>query len=99
MAILQKLTSTEALKNYSTIINSLQDSIQTNMPLETMIDLVNTQLESGGKYKVNSQDLKGTGRMDLPSYAMPDSNLYVMEIDDSSLAVVKAAIQDVMEGR
>lgn len=50
-------------------------------------------------YKVNSQDLKGTGRTDLPSYAMPDSNLYVMEIDDSSLAVVKAAIQDVMEGR
>lgn len=99
VAILQKLTLTEALKNYSTIINSLQDSIQTNMPLETMINLVNAQLESGGNYKVNSQDLKGTGRMDLPSYAMPDSNLYVMEIDDSSLAVVKAAIQDVMEGR
>ncbi|HEW8502524.1 TPA: capsular polysaccharide biosynthesis protein Cps4A [Streptococcus pneumoniae] len=99
VAILQKLTSTEALKNYSTIINSLQDSIQTNMPLETMINLVNAQLESGGNYKVNSQDLKGTGRTDLPSYAMPDSNLYVMEIDDSSLAVVKAAIQDVMEGR
>lgn len=99
VAILQKLTSTEALKNYSTIINSLQDSIQTNMPLETMINLVNAQLESGGTYKVNSQDLKGTDRMDLPSYAMPDSNLYVMEIDDSSLAVVKAAIQDVMEGR
>ena len=38
---------------------------QTNMPLETMMDLVNTQLESGGNYKVNSQDLKGTGRMDL----------------------------------
>ncbi|MDS2903738.1 LCP family protein, partial [Streptococcus pneumoniae] len=56
VAILQKLTSTEALKNYSTIIDSLQDSIQTNMPLETMINLVNAQLESGGNYKVNSQD-------------------------------------------
>ena len=99
MAILQKLTSTEALKNYSTIIDSLQDSIQTNMPLETMMNLVNAQLESGGTYKVNSQDLKGTGRMDLPSYAMPDSNLYMMEIDDSSLASVKTAIQDVLEGR
>ena len=99
VAILQKLTSTEALKNYSTIIDSLQDSIQTNMPLETMMDLVNAQLESGGTYKVNSQDLKGTGRMDLPSYAMPDSNLYMMEIDDSSLASVKAAIQDVLEGK
>ena len=99
VAILQKINVNRRTENYSTIIDSLQDSIQTNMPIETMIDLVNTQLESGGNYKVNSQDLKGTGRMDLPSYAMPDSNLYVMEIDDSSLAVVKAAIQDVMKGR
>lgn len=99
VAIIQKLTSTEALKNYSNIIESLQDSLQTNMPLETMMDLVNGQLESGGTYKVNSQDLKGIGRMGLPSYAMPDSNLYMMEVDDSSLAAAKAAIQDVMEGK
>ena len=99
VAIIQKLTSTEALKNYSDIIQGLQDSLQTNMPIETMIDLINTQLESGGSYKVNSQDLKGTGQMGLPSYAMPDSNLYMMEIDDSSLAAAKSAIQDVMEGR
>ena len=99
VAIIQKLTSTEALKNYSNIIESLQDSLQTNMPLETMMDLVNGQLESGGTYKVNSQDLKGIGRMGLPSYAMPDSNLYMMEVDDSSLASAKAAIQDVMEGK
>ena len=99
VAIIQKLTSTEALKNYSSILQGLQDSLQTNMPIETMMDLVNTQLESGGNYKVNSQDLKGTGRMDLPSYAMPDSSLYMMEIDEGSLATVKAAIQDVMEGR
>ena len=99
VAIIQKLTSTEALKNYSDIIQGLQDSLQTNMPIETMIDLINTQLESGGSYKVNSQDLKGTGRMGLPSYAMPDSNLYMMEIDDSSLVTAKSAIQDVMEGR
>ena len=99
VAILQKLTSTEALKNYDGIIKGLQDSIQTNMPLETMMKLVNAQLESGGTYKINSQDLKGTGRMDLPSYAMPESSLYMMEISDSSLESVKAAINDVMEGK
>lgn len=99
VAIIQKLTSAEALKNYDNIIQGLQDSLQTNMPLETMMDLVNTQLDSGGQYKVNSQDLKGTGRTDLPSYAMPDSNLYMMEIDESSLVAAKAALKDVMEGK
>ena len=69
------------------------------MPIETMMDLVNTQLESGGNYKVNSQDLKGTGRMDLPSYAIQDSSLSMMEIDDSTLDKVKSDIQHVMEGR
>lgn len=99
VAIIQKLTSSEALKNYDTIIQGLQDSLQTNMPIETMISLINTQLEQGGSYQVTSQDLKGTGQMGLPSYAMPDSNLYMMEISDSSLESVKTAIKDVMEGR
>ncbi len=98
-AIIQKLTSAEALKNYDSIIQSLQDSIQTNMPPETMVSLVNTQLTSGGKYTVTNQDLKGTGRMGLPSYAMPDSTLYMMEIDPTSLEAVKAAIKDTMEGK
>ena len=98
-AIIQKLTSTEALKNYDSIIQSLQDSVQTNMPPETMVSLVNTQLASGGKYTVTNQDLKGTGRMDLPSYAMPDSNLYMLEIDPTSLEAVKTAIKDTMEGK
>ena len=98
-AIIQKLTSAEALKNYDRIIQGLKDTVQTNMPPETMVGLVNTQLASGGKYTVTSQDLKGTGRMGLPSYAMPDSNLYMLEVDQTSLETVKAAIKDVMEGK
>ena len=98
-AVIQKLTSAEALKNFDGIIQSLQNSIQTNMPPETMINLVNAQLASGGKYTVTNQDLKGTGRMDLPSYAMPDSNLYMLEVDPTSLETVKAAIKDTMEGK
>lgn len=57
-AIIQKLTSAEALKNYDAIIQGLQSSVQTNMPPETMVGLVNSQLANGGKYTVTSQDLK-----------------------------------------
>ena len=98
-AIIQKLTTTEALKNFDGIMQSLQDSVQTNMPPETMVSLVNAQLASGGKYTVITRDLKGTGRMDLPSYAMPDSSLYMLEVDPNSLETLKAEIKDIMEGK
>lgn len=97
-AIIQKLTSTEVLTNYSAVIQGLQESVQTNMPVEVMTELVNRQLEKGGKYDVQSQDLKGTGRMDLPSYAMPGSQLYMMEVSQDSLASVKAAMTSVLKG-
>ena len=51
-AVIKKLTSTSALKNYNEIISGLQDSIQTNMELPVLMNLVNTQLESGGSYQV-----------------------------------------------
>jgi len=98
-AIIQKLTTTEALKNFDGIMQSLQDSVQTNMPPETMVSLVNAQLASGGKYTVITRDLKGIGRMDLPSYAMPDSSLYMLEVDPNSLETLKAEIKDIMEGK
>ena len=97
-AIIQKLTSAEVLANYSAVIQGLQESVQTNMPVEVMTDLVNRQLEKGGKYDVQSQDLKGTGRMDLPSYAMPGSQLYMMEVSQDSLASVKSAMTSVLKG-
>ena len=98
-AVIKKLTSTDALKNYNAILSGLQDSVQTDMSLETMMNLINTQLESGGSYNVTSQALTGTGNTGLPSHAMPEANLYMMEIDHTSLAAAKAAIQEVMEGK
>ena len=98
-AIIKKLTSTEALKNYNSIISGLQDSVQTDMNLETMMNLVNTQLETGGSYTVTSQALTGNGTTGLPSYAMPDASLYMLEVDQASLAQIKAEILAVMEGK
>lgn len=98
-ALIQKLTSVEILTNYSAIISNLQTSVQTDMGVETLMGLINDQLETGGSYTVTLQAVTGTGRMDLPSYAMPSSQLYMMELHPDSLAQAQAAIQAVMEGR
>ncbi len=99
-AILNKMTSLKSVSNYSTIISNVQDSIQTDMKLDTMMKLVNGQLDSGEKFTVTSQEVTGTGSTgELTSYAMPSSNLYMIKLDDASVAKASQAIKDVMEGK
>ncbi|HEL1640951.1 TPA: LCP family protein [Streptococcus suis] len=98
-ALIKKMSAPENLKNYQAILSGLEGSIQTDLSLETIMSLVNTQLESGKQFTVKSQALTGTGRNDLPSYAMPGSQLYMMEINQTSLTQVKSAIQSVLDGK
>lgn len=99
-AILNKMTSLKSVSNYSTIISNVQDSIQTDMKLDTVMKLVNGQLDSGKKFTVTSQEVTGTGSTgELTSYAMPSSSLYMIKLDDASVAKASQAIKDVMEGK
>ncbi|QGX46823.1 LytR family transcriptional regulator [Streptococcus equinus] len=99
-AILNKLASLSSVSNYSSVISNVQDSIQTNMKLDTMMKLVNAQLDSGKKFTVTSQEVTGTGSTgELTSYAMPSSSLYMIKLDDASVAKASQAIKDVMEGK
>lgn len=99
-AILNKMTSLKSVSNYSTIISNVQDSIQTDMKLDTVMKLVNGQLDSGKKFTVTSQEVTGTGSTgELTSYAMPTASLYMIQLDAASVAKASQAIKDVMEGK
>ena len=97
-AILNKLASLKSVSNFTSVVNNLQDSVQTNMSLNTINDLANTQLDSGSKFTVTSQAVTGTGSTgQLTSYAMPNSSLYMMKLDDSSVESASQAIKKLME--
>lgn len=99
-AILNKMTSLKSVSNYSTIISNVQDSIQTDMKLDTVMKLVNGQLDSGKKFTITSQEVTGTGSTgELTSYAMPTASLYMIKLDDASVAKASQAIKNVMEGK
>ena len=71
-AIVNKLTSLNSVSNYSSITSTLTDSIQTNMSLDTMMDLANTQLDSGKKfnhYVTRSNWYRFNRRIDFLCYA------------------------------
>lgn len=97
-AIVNKLASLKSVSNFTSIVNNLQDSVQTNMSLNTINALANTQLDSGSKFTVTSQAVTGTGSTgQLTSYAMPNSSLYMMKLDDSSVESASQAIKNLME--
>lgn len=97
-AIANKLASLKSVSNFTSIVNNLQDSVQTNMSLDTINALANTQLDSGSKFTVTSQAVTGTGSTgQLTSYAMPNSSLYMMKLDDSSVESASQAIKNLME--
>lgn len=97
-AIVNKLASLKSVSNFTSIVNNLQDSVQTNMSLDTINALANTQLDSGSKFTVTSQAVTGTGSTEqLTSYAMPNSSLYMMKLDDSSVESASQAIKNLME--
>ncbi|CAD0177006.1 LytR family transcriptional regulator [Streptococcus thermophilus] len=97
-AIVNKLASLKSVSNFTSIVNNLQDSVQTNMSLNTINALANTQLESGSKFTVTSQAVTGIGSTgQLISYAMPNSSLYMMKLDNSSVESASQTIKKLME--
>lgn len=98
-ALIGKLTQPANLSKAGTILNELSTSLQTNMPFDAIMTLVNAQLESGQSYQVTNQALRTTGSMGLPSYAMPGYNLYMGVVDEISLSQVSQAMQSVLSGR
>lgn len=84
----------EMLLNFNNISQVALKSVNTDMPYEKMIELVNKQIDSGKKWEIQSQSLEGTGTMDLKSALMPEAKLYMMVVNEDSLAKVEKKIKE-----
>ena len=83
--IINKMLSYDMLMNFNQISNIVLESVNTDISYDKMIELVNKQLSDGGDWDIETQALKGWGESGLSSYLMPDSNLYMMRVDEDSV--------------
>ncbi len=98
-AVIQKLSTIKSPAQFTSIVTGLQNSIQTNLSLNQLMTLANSQVADKSSYTVTSQDVTGSGSTgELPSYAMPGSALYMLKLDDQSVETAKEAIKNTMEG-
>lgn len=96
-AIFRKVTSPEIITKYNSLLNSLSDSILTNMPTKSMTSLAKMQLKDNAKWVITSNSLKGIGSYDY-TYTYPYQQLYVMVPDEESITEGKDLISKVTSG-
>ena len=93
-AIINKMLKPEMLLNFGNISQVALRSVNTDMPYEKMIELVNKQIDSGKKWDIESQALAGSGTMDLKSALMPEAKLYMMVPSEESVKEVEGKIKE-----
>lgn len=84
-AIIRRLLSPDMLLNFNSIADIALNSVNTDMPYEKMIELVNNQIEQGQDWDIESQSLEGYGQAGLTSLLMPYADLYMMVPYDESV--------------
>ena len=96
-AIFRKCTSTSIITKYNSLLNSLKDSMMTNMPIKSITKFAKMQLRDGSSWVITANSLAGVGSSEY-TYTYPGQALYVTLPDEESLKLTKSLIQKVTDG-
>ena len=96
-AVIEKVTSsTKIVTNFTSILDSVKDSLSTNMDRNSINKFVKKQLNDMKGWTIESQNLVGFNGSSTQTYSMPGMNLYVMEQDPESVKGASEKIEQFM---
>ncbi len=96
-AIFRKCTNPSIVVKYNSLLNSLEDSMITNMPMKSIKKLAKMQLVNNQKWTITSNSLTGKGSMEY-TYTYGYQSLYVTIPDEDSVKLSKELIAKVTNG-
>lgn len=94
-ATMNKMTSTEMLTKYSTVLEELSWCVETNMSSDEIYALVREQLTSTKAWTYDSYTVVGTGAR-KETFSAPEFKAYVMEPDMESVQNAKKLMEEVL---
>ncbi len=97
MAIVNKAMSPAILNKYTSILEALKDSFQTNMGMSDIQQLAKFQIDKMPKWNIASISLNGSDSENY-TYSYGDQKLYVMQPDVSTIDYAHETINKVMKG-
>ena len=96
-AIFRKCTSSSIITKYNSLLNSLKDSMITDMPMKSITSLAKMQLRDNASWSITSNSVTGTGSSEY-TYTYPYQYLYVTLQDEESIKEAKDKIAKVAGG-
>ena len=96
-AMIREALQPAILTNYNSLLNSVSNSVRTNLSSSAIAKIVQGQLASGGGWSFQSIGVTGSSRRGLSSYMMPGYNLSFVVLSEGSLANARAAINNTMK--
>lgn len=93
--VIQRLSSKEMLTNFDSILVAISDSIQTDMPTDTMYSIVRYQLENNLTWSIDTYTVTGYDASNT-TFSMPGSYAYVMEPNEDTVNEAKQLIEDTL---
>lgn len=96
-AIFRKCTSSSIITKYNSLLDSLQDSMITDMPMKSITSLAKMQLRDNASWNITSNSLTGTGSYEY-TYTYNFQELYVMVPNEDSVTEAKEKINKVVSG-
>ncbi len=96
-AIINKVTNSKILiSKYNSILESLSESFQTDMPMEKITSFIKYQIDKMPSWNIESMAVTGSGSME-PTYSMGSKlKLSVMKPDMSSVNEAKQKMNEVL---
>lgn len=96
IAILQKLSSTENIKNYEVILGDLSDSYETNISKKIVTKNVKDMLNNGNKWTIETQSVDGEDGQDTV-HRFNDITDWVMYPNEETVENASKRIKEVLK--
>ena len=94
--IINKISSNKSIiLGYEKILNAIDGSFESNLTSENITSLVRLQLDEMSPWQVESYNVNGSGRL-TKTHSYPNQNLYVMDIDQTTLFTAKTKLEAVL---
>ena len=94
-AMINKMMSPAIITNYSSILENIDGSFETNMTSDEITSLIKMQLSDMSSWDIQQIQLQGHGAMLTGGAYMPGNRLYYMIPDEDSVSQCVAKIKEV----